>query len=118
MGMGRFGSCHNVIHILGWITVGDIISHRVIKEEGVLGYNSNLRTKRIQRHVSNIVPVDCDFPRGCVVKPRDKIRQGALAHAAHTHQGNHLSVFYTEIDVPQDQFTLIAKADFMKLDCP
>ena len=70
---------------------GDVFGNRVIKQEGLLRHQCGRRAQTVERHIANILPVNCDVTRVNVEKPQSQIQQGRLARSGSTDQRDGLS---------------------------
>ena len=83
------------------LSVGDVVAHGVVEQDGVLGDDADLPPQRGQRDVAHVVAVDQDAAAAHVEEARDQVHQRALAGAARAHDGQHLALLHLQVDVAQ-----------------
>ena len=69
------------------LSVGNVVAHRVIKQDGVLSDDGDLRTQRCDRQVADVVAVDQNTPARNIEEARKQVNQRGLAGAAGADDG-------------------------------
>ena len=82
--------------------VGDVVAHRVVEQDDLLGDEADLAAQRRQGHVAHVAAVDEQRPLGHVVETRQQVHQARLAGAARPDQRHDRAGGDDQIDPPQD----------------
>jgi len=71
VGMGGPGGSDDLLLAPLDVPVGDIVSHRIVEEDGLLGHHSDLSSEGLHGDVPDILTVDGDPARGNIVETGD-----------------------------------------------
>src|SRR4029077_18123640 len=112
--MGCPSRGNDTVHPPFRITIGDVVSHRIVEEKCVLRYDANLTAQRRQIYVPNVDSVDGNLARGHIVETRNQVGQGAFPGTAHTHQGNYLTGSAGQVDMRQHPLLGVGKTHTIK----
>ena len=91
--------------------VGDVVAHRVVEEDRLLGHHGDLVAQGGQGETTDVDAVDGDRPAARVEKARDEVDQGRLASPAHPHQGQDLAFGHRQIDPFENPCVIVAEPD-------
>jgi hypothetical protein len=117
VGIGSFSSLDDfLIRATMDISIGDVISNRIIKEDRLLCHQSDLISQGLKRDLSNVVTIDENLALLDIIESGQEIDQRGLAGSTHSHQGDHFSHVYMERDVFEDGFLSIFKGNVLKID--
>ncbi len=83
------------------LPVGDVVAHRVVEQDGVLGDDGDLRAQRRDGQIADVAAVNEQAPAGDVEEARQQVHQRGLARAAGADDCDHLSRPHLKIDVVQ-----------------
>src|ERR1017187_8442402 len=99
VGQRGFGGGADAVGRYAVTAVGDVVRHRVIKQESVLRHQADLASQAGQAEAPHIAAVDPDAARGGVVEARHQVGDGGLPAAARSHQRHHLAGFDFQVQV-------------------
>src|ERR1035437_2875179 len=113
------GLCHHAgFHV--WSSVGDVVAHGVVEQNGLLRDLGNLAAERGKRHIAQVVTIDEDAAGGDVEEARDEIDEGGLPCPAGTDQRKNFAGIYLQVDVVQDLVLAflgrVREADILEAD--
>ena len=70
---------------------GNVVLHRALEEEGVLGHDADLAAQGVKLHLGDIGVVDQDATRQGVIEARQQLGEGGLAGAGLADDGHELT---------------------------
>src|SRR5581483_147451 len=98
---GSLGRRHNDGLLDVGLAIGNVVTHSVVEQNGLLRDDPNLAAQREHGHVADILPVNQQAAAGNIKKSRDEIGQSGLAGAAGTHKGDNLAFADFKVDIAQ-----------------
>ena len=116
MGIGRFCCPNDICLGLFNIPVDDIISDRIVKKDGLLSDDTDLRPQRLHGDVTDIPAIDQNLSLRDIVKPGDEVDQGGFSAAAHPHKGYCLAGPDGQIDLLQNRRIFITECNVADID--
>lgn len=99
VGVGGAGGLLDLGRVDVRLAVGDVLPHRQIEQERVLGHDADVRAQAGQGVVVQGVAVQDDLPFLAVVETGDELHQGRLARAALAHEGHAFACTDFQVDV-------------------
>ncbi len=116
VGKGRPGRRLHLLHTDVHPAIGDVVPHRLVEEDDLLGDQGDLVPQRLHLQRPDIPAIHFQHPAGDVEEPRDQVDQGGLPRPAATHQGHHFSPIHGEVDPVQHCLVLVGEGNVPETD--
>lgn len=104
VGVGGPGRLFHLGRVDSVLAVGDVLPHREIEQERILGHDADVRAQAGQGEIVQGVAVQQDFPLPAVVEAGDELHQRRLARSALAHKGHALTRLDFKIYVLEGRF--------------
>src|SRR6187402_3504 len=105
-----------------WLTVGDVVAHRVVKEDRVLRDLADELAHAVEGEIANVMSVEGDASGCDVEEARNEFNQRGFARSAWTYERKHFAARNDNIDLGENEFFfciivfLVAEADVVEDD--
>ena len=73
------------------LAVGDVVAHRVVEQEGLLGDDPDLPPEGHEADLTEVHAIDEDRPFRRIVEAGNEVHEGRLAGTAAPHESQHFA---------------------------
>ncbi len=118
VGKSGLRGLRNLFKGLAHFPVSDIVAHRLVEKDGLLGDDADHGPKGFHPVIADIHAVDQNLAIGYVVESGKQVDQSRFSPAAGPHEGHHFSCLNAQVDVLQDPVLLVFEGNIPVLHLP
>jgi hypothetical protein len=116
VGLRGLRGLHDLSAVRIEASVGDVVGHGPVEQEGVLTHVPHGVPEAVEGHVAHVPAVDPDRAVGHVVEPDEELEDGGLARARGADESDGLARLRGEVHVLQHRFVLVGEVHAVVLD--